>query len=136
MSNMKTPQKSQPPEILKLNTALKMAEQWLNNMTPIGNDEPTVVEPENRPPRLGLGAKVSRQFRSGPSNDPLDRKLYAKLDAGKRQAARKTKEDTLILNNEDDEDDDEEESRTAMFDKKRAATPVAMPPFRSKKKQR
>ncbi|XP_023514247.1 uncharacterized protein LOC111778569 isoform X2 [Cucurbita pepo subsp. pepo] len=142
-SNMERPQKSRPPEIVKLNDAAKLAAELMSKMTncewkeTANDNKSTVVEPENRPPRLGLGAKISSQFRNGPSNDPLDRKLYAKLDAGKKQAARKMLEDTPVLNNEDDDDnDDEEESKTAMFDKKRAPTRVTMPPFWTKKKRR
>lgn len=37
--------------------------------------------------RLGLGAKVSRQSKFVPSDDPVERKLYAKLNAEKRKAA-------------------------------------------------
>ena len=36
---------------------------------------------------LGLGAKVSRQSNTGLSNDPIERKLHAKLDVGKRKSA-------------------------------------------------
>ncbi|TYK03014.1 putative RNA binding protein [Cucumis melo var. makuwa] len=142
-SNMERPQKSRPPEIIKLNDAAKLAAQLMSKMTnsewkETGVDnESTAIEPEMRPPRLGLGAKVTRHFRNGPSNDPLDRKLYAKLDAGKKQAARKMSEETPVLDNKDDDgDDEEEESRTAIFNKKRAAKPVTMPPFQGKKKRR
>ncbi|XP_004138501.1 uncharacterized protein LOC101222227 isoform X2 [Cucumis sativus] len=142
---MERPQKSRPPELIKLNDAAKLAAQLMSKMTnsewkETGVDsESTAIEPEMRPPRLGLGAKVTRHFRNGPSNDPLDRKLYAKLDAGKKQAARKMSEDTPILNTKDDNDDDddeEEESRTAIFSKKRAPKPVTMPPLQGKKKRR
>lgn len=143
-SNMERPQKSRPPEIIKLNDAAKLAAQLMSKMTnsewkeTAVDNESTAIEPEIRPPRLGLGAKATRHFRNGPSNDPLDRKLYAKLDAGKRQAARKMSEDTPELNNKDDgdDDDDEDESRTAVFDKKRSAKPVMMPPLQGKKKRR
>ncbi|XP_038906624.1 uncharacterized protein LOC120092570 isoform X2 [Benincasa hispida] len=103
------------------------------------DNESTAIEPEIRPPRLGLGAKVTRHFRNGPSNDPLDRKLHAKLGAGKKQASTKMSEDTPVLNNKDDDGDDEEEeeeSRTAMFNKKRAAKPITMSPLQGKKKRR
>ncbi|KAG7013739.1 hypothetical protein SDJN02_23906 [Cucurbita argyrosperma subsp. argyrosperma] len=136
-SNVERPQKSRPPEIIKLNDAAKLMTktEWKE---PANDNESTMFEPGNRPPRLGLGAKITHNIRNGPSNDPIDRKLYAKLDAVKKQAARKVSEDTPVLNNEDDDDNDDndEESRTAIFDKKRAATRVSMTPLRAKKKRR
>ncbi|XP_022959368.1 uncharacterized protein LOC111460361 [Cucurbita moschata] len=141
-SNVERPQKSRPPEIIKLNDAAKLAAQLMSKMTktewkePANDNESTMFEPGNRPPRLGLGAKITHNIRNGPSNDPIDRKLYAKLDAVKKQAARKVSEDTPVLNNEDDDDDNDKESRTAIFDKKRAATRVFMTPLRAKKKRR
>ena len=41
-----------------------------------------------------MGAKVSRQAKFGPSNDPLEKKLRAKLNTGKRKAAISAKEYT------------------------------------------
>ncbi|XP_023549284.1 uncharacterized protein LOC111807690 [Cucurbita pepo subsp. pepo] len=142
-SNVERTQKSRPPEIIKLNDAAKLAAQLMSKMTKTewketaNDNESTMFEPGNRPPRLGLGAKITHNIRNGPSNDPLDRKLYAKLDAVKKQAARKVSEDTPVLNNEDDDDDDnDKESRTAIFDKKRVTTRVSMIPLPAKKKRR
>lgn len=74
--------------------------------------------------RLGLGAKVSRQFKVGPSNDPLERKLHAKLNLGKRKAAKTAKGSTPARDGSENDCDSEEDSdsRTRAFDKKRAAT--------------
>ncbi|EEF22819.1 conserved hypothetical protein [Ricinus communis] len=48
-------------------------------------DEPTEVELEYRPSRLGLGAKVARQPRVGHPSDPIRRKLHAKLKLEKER---------------------------------------------------
>ncbi|GKU88127.1 hypothetical protein SLEP1_g2428 [Rubroshorea leprosula] len=80
MSTKTVKKKTEPTGIVKLDKALKLAEQWVNNMSGSVEDELVEVEPEGRPLKLGLGAKVSRQSKVGPSNDPVERKLYAKLD--------------------------------------------------------
>ena len=77
--------------------------------------------------RLGLGAKVSRQSNTGLSNDPIERKLNAKLDAGKRKSAISMKESTKSAkrgsDNIDDSDEDLE-SRTKSFIKNRVVPPT------------
>lgn len=76
--------------------------------------------------RLGLGAKVSRQSKvEATSNDPVERKLFAKLDAAKRKAANIAKESTSVASNvlDDDEDDEDAESRTSAFVKRKAVVP-------------
>lgn len=78
--------------------------------------------------RLGLGAKVSRQSKIGPSNDPIERKLHAKLDAGKRKSAKSIKESTLSARSGSDNSDDSDEdleSRTKSFSKKRVVPPTS-----------
>ncbi|KAF5464269.1 hypothetical protein F2P56_014358 [Juglans regia] len=123
MGSTETQQKAGLPLIVKLDKGLKLAEQWINTMTKVAEDEPTEVELEARPYRLGLGAKVSRQSKVGPSNDPLERKLYAKLNNGKRKASKSAKECMLSARDGGDDDYDAEEnldSRTTAFDKKRA----------------
>lgn len=76
--------------------------------------------------RLGLGAKVSRQTKFRPSDDnPVERKLHAKLESGKRKAAKRLEDSTPSakdqLDDDDDKDDDHElESRSSAFGKKRA----------------
>ncbi|PON92085.1 hypothetical protein TorRG33x02_121570 [Trema orientale] len=121
-----------PPKIVKSDNALTMAEQWVSKMTKATDDEQTEVE--GRPSRLGLGAKVSRQFKVGPLSDPLGRKLYAKLDS----RTKRTEESNLAAKDipGDDSDDGEDlESRTQVFDKKRAANPM-MPYVQTKKKKK
>ena len=75
--------------------------------------------------RLGLGAKVSRQSKIGPSNDPIERKLHAKLDAGKRKSAKSIKESTLSARSGSDNSDEDLESRTKSFSKKRVVPPTS-----------
>ena len=85
--------------------------------------------------RLGLGAKVSRKSKVRPSDDPVDRKLYAKLEADKRKTAKIAEESSIVASNvlDDDEDDEDLESRTSAFAKRKAA-PV--PLTSSNKKQK
>lgn len=122
-------QKTGPPQIFKLDKALKLAEQWVDNMTTAAEDEPTEIEPEPRPSRLGLGAKVSRQSKIGHSNDPVERKLQVSLNAGKRNAAKTAEESTPSIRDghgDNDEDEDEDsESRTSTFAKRRPAPPTS-----------
>ncbi|KAF3493247.1 hypothetical protein DY000_02056807 [Brassica cretica] len=92
--------KKKTPQILKTDTAQKLLH------------------------RLGLGAKVSRQTKRRPSDDPLDQKLQAKFDAGRRKQARAEAESASSSKNavdesEDDDDDDESESKSQAFGKKR-----------------
>ncbi|XP_034689996.1 uncharacterized protein LOC117917737 [Vitis riparia] len=123
-----TPPKTCPSQLVVLNKAFKLAEQWVKNMSTPLEDEPTEVKLEARPSRLGLGAKVSRQSKIGPSNDPIERKLYAKLDAGKRKSSKSSKESTLSARNGSDNSDDSDEdleSRTKSFSKKRVVPPTS-----------
>ncbi|XP_022761881.1 uncharacterized protein LOC111307853 [Durio zibethinus] len=131
-----TSKKSGPPKIVTLNNALKLAEQFVSKMSGSAEDEAVEVEPEGRPDRLGLGAKVPRQSKVGPFNDPVERKLYAKLDAGKRKAS-KNRESTFPSDrdrvDEDDEDEDLE-SRSSAFSRKRAVPLTSQ--LHEKKKQK
>ncbi|KAK3021366.1 hypothetical protein RJ639_045999 [Escallonia herrerae] len=95
------------------------AEQWVNNMTKSVEDESTEVVLEARPPRLGLGAAVPRQSHFAPSNDPVERKLRAKLDAEKRKVAKIAEESTRD-ESVDEDSAEESESRTKAFSRKRA----------------
>ncbi|XP_030931899.1 uncharacterized protein LOC126696913 [Quercus robur] len=130
MGTKETPKKTGLPQIVKRDMGLKLAEQWVNNMTKAAENELPEVESEGQPYRLGLGAKVSRQAKFGPSNDPLEKKLRAKLNTGKRKAAIIAKEYTPSArdggDNEDDDDDDDLDSRTSAFDKKRARAPMTV----------
>ncbi|GLT79646.1 hypothetical protein SLA2020_511280 [Shorea laevis] len=136
MSTGTVKKKTGPTRIVKLDKALKLAEQWVNNMSGSVEDELVEVEPEGRPLKLGLGAKVSRQSKVGPSNDPLERKLYAKLDVGKRKASKSIEESTSYGRDESNEEEEEgnSESKSSVFTKKRAVPP--MPTLQAKKKQK
>ncbi|XVF65268.1 hypothetical protein PTKIN_Ptkin09bG0233800 [Pterospermum kingtungense] len=116
--------------------AVITAEQWVSKMSGSAEDETVEVEPEGRQSGLGLGAKVPRQSKVGPSNDPVERRLYAKLEAGKRKAS-KNRELTTPSDRDgvDDSGDDEDlESRSSAFSKKKAAPPTSQ--LHAKKKQK
>ncbi|KAK3003503.1 hypothetical protein RJ639_019770 [Escallonia herrerae] len=83
-------------------------------MTKSVEDESTEVVLEARAPRPGLGAAVPRQFHFTPSNDPLERKLRAKLIADKRKVAKSAEEDEIL---DEDSADEETESRKCFFEK-------------------
>ncbi|KAK3038419.1 hypothetical protein RJ639_030585 [Escallonia herrerae] len=120
MSTEKPSQKSSRPQLVKLDRAFKLAEQWVNNMTKSVEDESTEVVLEARPPRLGLGAAVPRQSHFAPTNDPVERKLRAKLDAEKRKVAKSAEESTRDESVDEESADEESESRTKAFSRKRA----------------
>ncbi|XP_038683431.1 uncharacterized protein LOC119983775 [Tripterygium wilfordii] len=134
---MEQPQRTGLPQIVKLDVASKLAEKWVNDMTRIEEVAPAEVESEGRPPRLGLGAKVARKTKYTPSDDPVEKKLHAKLEAEKRKAARSIEESNPSIRNlcdADDESDEDLESRTNAFAKKRSAPPTAS--VQTKKKQK
>ncbi|XP_010518979.1 PREDICTED: uncharacterized protein LOC104798540 [Tarenaya hassleriana] len=112
--------KKVPPQIFKLDTAFKLAEQWVKDMSKPTEDEETEPELALRPHRLGLGAKVSKQTKRRPSDDPLDRKLQGKLDAGRRKHAKTVPFSNKNSYHDDDDDDDELESKSRAFGKKKA----------------
>ncbi|KAK7300728.1 hypothetical protein RJT34_11577 [Clitoria ternatea] len=126
MSVTETTKKNGAPQIVKLDKALKLAESWVNNMSRDADDERTDTDIVDRPYRLGLGAKVSRQSKVGPSDDPIERKLYAKLNAGKRKAANIAKRSTTITRDvlDDENDYEDEDSRTSAFAKRKATVPL------------
>ncbi|XVE84720.1 hypothetical protein DITRI_Ditri17bG0036100 [Diplodiscus trichospermus] len=117
-----TPKKSGHPKIVTLNKALKLAEQCVSKMSGAAEDEALEVEPEGRPSGLGLGAKVPHQPKVVLSNDPVERKLCAKLGVGKRKASKNRESTTSSGRDRVDEDSDDEdlESRSSAFAKKRA----------------
>ncbi|XP_065867170.1 uncharacterized protein [Euphorbia lathyris] len=130
--SMETQQKTKPSQIVRLDKAFKLAELWVNNMSKTVEDQ-TEAEPEGRPARLGLGAKVVRQSKiSGSSNDPIERKLHAKLEAGKRKLAKSIEES--LKNDDDDDSSEEPESRTRAFVKKRTGTPISSLQVHKRKK--
>ncbi|KAI3694769.1 hypothetical protein L1987_77749 [Smallanthus sonchifolius] len=125
MTTEDSSKKSARPELVKLNSAFKLAEKWVSNMTRTTDNESTRVVLEARPPGLGIGAVVPRQTKVGLSNDPVERKIRAQLDAGKRKYSKIEEESHPTPTNDggsDEDDDDEPESRTKAFVKKKASS--------------
>ncbi|KAL4572275.1 hypothetical protein LXL04_019046 [Taraxacum kok-saghyz] len=120
MSTEDSSKKSARPELVKLNSAFKLAEKWVSNMTRTTDDKLTRIVLEARPPGLGIGAVVPRHQKVGLSNDPVERKLRAQLDAGKRKFSKMAEESQPEnKDNESSDEDDESESRTKSFVKKK-----------------
>ncbi|MED6168090.1 hypothetical protein PIB30_008745 [Stylosanthes scabra] len=133
MSVAETPKKTSTSQIVKLDKALKLAEVWVNSMSKGADDDEqldTVVE--GRPERLGLGAKVLRKSKVGPSDDPVDRKLYAKMQAEKRKTAKIAQESAASNALDDEEYDEELESRASAFTKRKVSIPSTLP-YKKKK---
>ncbi|RWR72204.1 U3 small nucleolar RNA-associated protein 25-like protein [Cinnamomum micranthum f. kanehirae] len=120
------PQDKPRPQVVKLDKALKLAEAWVNNMSASAADEMVERKFEGRPPRLGLGAKLTPRSKVASSADPVEKKLRAKLDAGKKRAARDLEELNASDRNGEHSDDDEDglESRANAFVKKRPMVPA------------
>ncbi|PWA47811.1 hypothetical protein CTI12_AA496130 [Artemisia annua] len=135
MSTTDLSKKNDHPELVKLNSAFKLAEKWVSNMTKTTDDKSTRVVLEARPPGLGIGAIVPRQPKVGLSNDPVERKLQAQVDAGKRKFSKIEEESRP--NPKDDassDEDDESESRTKTFVKKKASgLPSSLPTTKRQK---
>ncbi|KAL8495238.1 hypothetical protein ACS0TY_019408 [Phlomoides rotata] len=137
-NNAKEDQKKKPqPQLLKLDKAFKLAEQWVNNMSKTSvNEKLTSVELEGRPLRLGIGATVPKESKFTHSNNPIERKLLAKLHNDKRNTAKKHEELATSAKDEnadEDSEEDESESKTRAFGKKR---PPASISHRQMKKMR
>ncbi|XP_073045596.1 uncharacterized protein [Primulina eburnea] len=116
------PKKKSEPKLVKLERSFKLAEQWVNNMSASSvNDKSAAVELEGRPARLGIGATVPRESKPMLSNDPVERKLLAKLNANKRKVIERVDTGPSTRNRDLDEEseEDESESKTKMFGKKR-----------------
>ncbi|KAL6130928.1 hypothetical protein ACLB2K_069306 [Fragaria x ananassa] len=152
----KEEKKKGPPQIVKLNKALALdtmvskytelisiltctntanvqAEKWVSNMSKLPAEDES-FETQSRPARLGLGAKVSRTSTFVPSDDPVERKLYYKLNAQKRKAAKIAEE--LAPGAGDDDYEDNEDSRTGAFEKKKRAANPLTPPIGKKKRRK
>ncbi|CAI9101845.1 OLC1v1039265C2 [Oldenlandia corymbosa var. corymbosa] len=85
-------------------------------------DKSAKVKIETRPPRLGVGAIVPRETKVMHSNDPVERRLRAKLVTSKTKAAKhddKSAGPGKGGSIEEDTDDDELESKTKLFERKR-----------------
>ncbi|KAL9315011.1 hypothetical protein ACSQ67_016012 [Phaseolus vulgaris] len=137
MSVTATSKKTGAPQIFKLDKALKLAELWVNNMSKDADDHRTNADLEGRPSGLGLGARVSRQSKFVPSDDPVEKKLYAKLSAEKRKAANIAKESATIARDDldDDEESEELDSRTNAFAKRKPKLPLPSSIWPNKKQK-
>ncbi|XP_024964898.1 uncharacterized protein LOC112505184 [Cynara cardunculus var. scolymus] len=120
MTTEESSKKIARPELVKLNRAFKLAENWVSNMTRTTDNESTRVVLEARPPGLGIGAVVPRKPTLVLSNDPVERKLRAQLDAGKRKLSR-TAEESEVRDDGSSDEEDEAESRTKAFAKKKTS---------------
>ncbi|MCD9642715.1 hypothetical protein HAX54_029623 [Datura stramonium] len=125
MNVEETSKKTSRPQLVVLNKAFKLAEQWVNSMgNPPDDAKPNEVVLESRPPRLGIGAAVPRQSQTVLSNDPVERKLRAKLDAEKRRKLKSCEVSTISPKDgkaDEESDEEESESKTKAFTKKRPA---------------
>ncbi|XAR54209.1 hypothetical protein NMG60_11029239 [Bertholletia excelsa] len=131
--------KASRPQLIKLDKALKLAEQWVGNMTKSIEPETKEEQLEGRPDRLGLGAAVPRGPKVVSLNDPVARKLNSKLKVGQRKNMKSTEKSRPFVreehSGESEEDDDENlDSRTNVFTKKRVV-PVASSLQAKKKKK-
>ncbi|XP_014497183.1 uncharacterized protein LOC106758727 isoform X2 [Vigna radiata var. radiata] len=137
MSVIETSKKTGAPQIVKLDKALKLAESWVNNMSKDVDDHRINADLEGRPSGLGLGAKVSRRSKFVPSDDPVEKKLYAKLTAEKRKAANIAKESATTARDDLDNDEDSEDldSRTNAFVKRKATAPLISSILQKKKQK-
>ncbi|KAK4411397.1 hypothetical protein Sango_0212700 [Sesamum angolense] len=86
------------------------------------DEKSTLVDLEGRPSRLGIGATVPKQSKVTRSDNPVERKLLAKLHADKRKVIKRD-EDLVPSakdgNVDDDSEGEEMESKTRAFSKKR-----------------
>ncbi|GAB2277613.1 hypothetical protein Dimus_012321 [Dionaea muscipula] len=129
------------PELVTLDHAFQLAEQWVKNMSGDWQEEETQVKLEGRPPGLGLGAILPRKSNPVPTNNPVERKLKSMLRANIRTREADDAEVSAGNNNDDDDDDDDnEESRTKVFAKKRgppsSLTNAVVPETGRKKKSK
>ncbi|CAN4111591.1 unnamed protein product [Withania somnifera] len=118
--------KTARPQLVLLKKVFKLAEQWVNSMGDSSDDaKPNEVVLESRPPRLGIGAAVPRQSQTVLSNDPVERKLSAELEAEKRRKLKSSETSTNSAKDgkvDEESDKEESESKTKAFTKKRPAS--------------
>lgn len=122
MKSDEASRKASLPQLVKFNKAFKLAEQWVNSMSKLEDDKSVKVE--GRPPRLGVGAAVLRESKVVQSNDPVERRLHAKLESDKKKVVKNAEETAgTVLHGSShvDSDDEELESKAKAFAKKRPA---------------
>ncbi|XP_042006823.1 uncharacterized protein LOC121755573 [Salvia splendens] len=130
------PKKKPQPQLVKLNHAFKLAEQWVNNMSKTSTiDKPPSIELEGRPMRLGIGATVPKESKFTCSSNPVEKKLLAKLHNNKIKGA--VKDEASVPPSEtgkadEDSEDEESESKTRAFSKKRPPSSISHPHARKK----
>ncbi|CAA0820770.1 Protein of unknown function (DUF3245 [Striga hermonthica] len=118
----KDPKNKPQPQLVRLDRAFKLAEQWVNNMSKSSVDtKSTSVDLEGRPAGLGIGATVPKESRVTRSDNPVERKLIATLNANKKKAITKNEAPSAKVENvlDEESDEDESESKTRSFTKKR-----------------
>nr|GMC88804.1 uncharacterized protein PB1E7.01C-like [Ipomoea batatas] len=87
MTTEETSKNNKRPQVVKLDRALKLAEQWVTNMGKSSDDDkPNGAILESRP------LLVPRESKHVRSNDPIERKLRATLNAKERKAERRADE--------------------------------------------
>ncbi|XP_011092408.1 uncharacterized protein LOC105172592 isoform X1 [Sesamum indicum] len=132
------PKQKLQPQLVKLDKGFKLAEQWVNNMSKSSYDEKsTLLELEGRPSRLGIGATVPKQSKVTHSDNPVERKLLAKLHADKRKVVKRDEDFVPSAkdgNVDDDSEEEETESKTRAFSKKRHLSLTS--PLNAKKKHK
>ncbi|CAI0439400.1 unnamed protein product [Linum tenue] len=126
------PPKTRSPQIVTLNHAFKLAEQWVSRMSRSSDDEPVEAEQQGRPLKLGLGARAVPRSNLLSTNDPAARRLHNKLEAAKKRSAKVASE---TGGDESDDSDGELESRTGAFAKKRGLPPALPSQLNTKKKK-
>ncbi len=128
---MESSKKADLQQVVVLGKALKLAEGWVNQMnTGPGTAEDDVggEEIQNRPARLGLGAKFVPHSKFAATLNPVEKKLRAKLNAAKRQSDLGTEEACSIDkgikgyrcedNDANASDSDDSDSRANVFSRK------------------
>ncbi|KAL1534636.1 hypothetical protein AAHA92_30797 [Salvia divinorum] len=123
------PKKKPQPQLVKLNHAFKLAEQWVNNMSKTSsNDKPPSIELEGRPMRLGIGATVPKESKFMRSSNPVEKKLLAKLHNNKIKGAMRDEASAPPAENgkaDEDSEEEESESKTRAFTKKRPPSSIS-----------
>ncbi|KAH6772667.1 hypothetical protein C2S52_004524 [Perilla frutescens var. hirtella] len=131
--------KKPQPQLVKLDYAFKLAEQWVNNMSKssMKDKSPSTELEEGRPLRLGIGAAVPRESKFTRSSDPVERKLLAKLHNEKRRVAMELEglaPSAENRNGNEDSQEEESESKTKAFVKRRPLGSISS--LHAKKKHR
>jgi len=149
---MKSSKKADLHQVVVLDKALKLAEGWVKQMNTgrdTAEDDVGEEEIQNRPARLGLGAKFVPHSKFAATLNPVEKKLRAKLKAAKRQSDLGTEEAGSIDkdikeykcedNNADDIDSDDSDSRANAFSRKQTknlANSMQSPIKNGKKRKR